>query len=61
MIFTIFTVIILFFVSSQYVSSEEINYIFRHYQVENGLSDNMVTSCVQDNNGYIYAWNTRWT
>ena len=54
MIFTIFTVVILFFVSSQYVSSEEINYIFRHYQVENGLSDNMVTSCVQDNNGYIW-------
>ena len=34
--------------------AEESNYLFRHYQVENGLSDNMVTCCVQDKSGYIW-------
>lgn len=34
--------------------ADESNYLFRHYQVENGLSDNMVTGCVQDKNGYIW-------
>lgn len=28
------------------LSAKEVNYIFRHYQVEHGLSDNMVTSCI---------------
>ncbi|WP_455639202.1 two-component regulator propeller domain-containing protein [Parabacteroides sp.] len=36
------------------VSADESNYLFRHYQVENGLSDNMVTCCVQDKSGYIW-------
>lgn len=30
------------------------NYLFRHYQVENGLSDNMATCCIQDGKGYIW-------
>lgn len=34
--------------------ADDSNYLFRHYQVENGLSDNMVTSCVQDKSGYIW-------
>lgn len=36
------------------VFADESNYLFRHYQVENGLSDNMVTCCVQDKSGYIW-------
>lgn len=36
------------------IAADDGNYLFRHYQVENGLSDNMVTSCVQDKNGYIW-------
>lgn len=31
------------------------NYLFRHYQAENGLSDNMVTCCTQDKNGYVWV------
>ena len=33
--------------------ADDSNYLFRHYQVENGLSDNMATCCVQDRKGYI--------
>ncbi len=36
------------------LSAKEVNYIFRHYQVEHGLSDNMVTSCIQDQDGFIW-------
>lgn len=36
------------------IYADNSNYLFRHYQVENGLSDNMVTGCVQDKNGYIW-------
>lgn len=36
------------------LSAKEVNYIFRHYQVEHGLSDNMVTCCVQDKDGFIW-------
>lgn len=36
------------------LSAKEVNYIFRHYQVEHGLSDNMVTSCIQDKDGFIW-------
>lgn len=34
--------------------ADDSNYLFRHYQVEDGLSDNMVTGCVQDKNGYTW-------
>ncbi len=34
--------------------AKDANYIFRHYQVENGLSDNMVTGCIQDHHGFIW-------
>lgn len=34
--------------------ADDSNYLFRHYQVENGLSDNMATCCVQDRKGYIW-------
>lgn len=34
--------------------ADDSNYLFRHYQVENGLSDNMATCCVQDKKGYIW-------
>ena len=40
--------------------ADDSNYLFRHYQVENGLSDNMATCCVQDRKGYIWIgtlWN----
>ncbi|MBC7424179.1 MAG: hypothetical protein H7334_12075, partial [Ferruginibacter sp.] len=29
-------------------------YFFRHYQVENGLSNNMVFCSVQDKNGFLW-------
>ena len=29
-------------------------YFFRHYQVENGLSNNTVYCSVQDNNGFLW-------
>ncbi|PZP47383.1 MAG: hypothetical protein DI598_11000, partial [Pseudopedobacter saltans] len=29
-------------------------YYFRHYQVENGLSNNTVFSCVQDRQGFMW-------
>lgn len=45
---------ILFLSCSLWVFANESNYLFRHYQVENGLSDNMVTDCVQDKSGYIW-------
>lgn len=45
---------ILFLFCSLCLFAEESNYLFRHYQVENGLSDNMVTCCVQDKSGYIW-------
>ncbi|WP_233567315.1 two-component regulator propeller domain-containing protein [Parabacteroides sp. AM58-2XD] len=45
---------ILFLSCSCWLFAEESNYLFRHYQVENGLSDNMVTCCVQDKSGYIW-------
>lgn len=45
---------ILFLTCSLTLLADESNYLFRHYQVENGLSDNMVTGCVQDKNGYIW-------
>ena len=34
--------------------ADDSNYLFRHYQVENGLSDNMATCCVQDGKGYVW-------
>lgn len=34
--------------------ADDSNYLFRHYQVEDGLSDNMATCCVQDKDGYIW-------
>ena len=43
---------LLFFITRAY--ADDSNYLFRHYQVEDGLSDNMVTGCVQDKNGYIW-------
>ncbi len=46
----IFFWIILMFFSS--VSAE--NYSFRQYQVENGLSNNNVTCCIQDEHGFIW-------
>ena len=45
---------ILFLSFSLWIFADESNYLFRHYQVENGLSDNMVTGCVQDKSGYIW-------
>ena len=36
------------------IHADDSNYLFRHYQVENGLSDNMATCCVQDRKGYIW-------
>lgn len=36
------------------IQADDSNYIFRHYQVENGLSDNMITGCVQDKHGYVW-------
>lgn len=45
---------ILFLFCTFCLFAEESNYLFRHYQVENGLSDNMVTCCVQDKSGYIW-------
>ena len=36
--------------------ADDSNYLFRHYQVENGLSDNMATCCVQDRKGYIWDY-----
>lgn len=44
----------LFILISFQTKSENSNHLFRHYQVENGLSDNMVTGCVQDKYGYIW-------
>ena len=38
--------------------ADDSNYLFRHYQVENGLSDNMATCCVQDRKGYIWTAST---
>ena len=35
-------------------AGQETNYIFRHYQVEHGLSDNMVTACIQDDDGFVW-------
>ena len=35
--------------------ADDSSYLFRHYQVENGLSDNMATCCVQDEKGYIWV------
>jgi len=29
-------------------------YYFRHYQVENGLSNNTVNCCTQDKNGFLW-------
>lgn len=34
--------------------AEDTNLLFHHYQVEDGLSNNMVTGCVQDKDGYIW-------
>ena len=45
---------ILFLSCSLWIFADESNYLFRHYQVENGLSDNMVTCCIQDKSGYIW-------
>ncbi|UKI45701.1 MAG: hypothetical protein L6V92_09210 [Phocaeicola vulgatus] len=36
------------------MQAEDANLLFHHYQVENGLSNNMVTACVQDKDGYIW-------
>ncbi len=30
------------------------NYYFRQYKVENGLSNNNVTCCIQDTHGFIW-------
>lgn len=46
---------ILLLFCSFWIQADDSNYLFRHYQVENGLSDNMVTGCVQDKNGYIWV------
>ena len=45
---------ILFLSCSCWLFAEESNYLFRHYQVENGLSDNMVTCCVQDKDAAVF-------
>ena len=37
-----------------FLQAEDANLLFHHYQVENGLSNNMVTACVQDKDGYIW-------
>lgn len=48
----ILSALFLFCLNSMY--ADDSNYLFRHYQVEDGLSDNMVTGCVQDKNGYVW-------
>lgn len=45
-------VLFLFYFSRTH--ADDSNYIFRHYQVEDGLSDNMATGCVQDKHGYVW-------
>ena len=46
-LFLIISIVFLSGASSQ-------SYYFRHYQVENGLSNNAVVSCVQDKKGFIW-------
>ena len=47
--------IIAFILCLTRLHADDSNYLFRHYQVENGLSDNMATCCVQDRKGYIWV------
>lgn len=47
-------IILLLLICNSLLKAETKNYLFRHYQVENGLSDNMVSGCVQDKDGYIW-------
>ncbi|WP_106831252.1 hybrid sensor histidine kinase/response regulator [Parabacteroides pacaensis] len=49
-----YTLLLLFIYCSIQLKADDNHLLFRHYQVENGLSDNMVTSCVQDKSGYIW-------
>lgn len=48
----IWSILFLFCIIRGYADNS--NYLFRHYQVENGLSDNMATGCMQDKNGYMW-------
>ena len=36
------------------IRANEYTHFFRHYEVKDGLSDNLVTSCVQDKYGFIW-------
>lgn len=45
-------VFLILFHASMTASSQ--SYYFRHYQVENGLSNNTVFCCVQDKNGFLW-------
>jgi ligand-binding sensor domain-containing protein len=48
----IFTIILFLFVST--VSSQAINYKFKHLDTKDGLSDNTVTSMFQDHYGFLW-------
>lgn len=50
----ILSILLLFYFNLLRAQADDTNYLFRHYQVEDGLSDNMVTGCVQDKSGYIW-------
>lgn len=43
---------IIFFLIGSQISAK--NYYFRQYKVENGLSNNNVTCCIQDNHGFVW-------
>ena len=49
-----FYILLLISIPFCFIQAEDTNLLFHHYQVENGLSNNMVTACVQDGDGYIW-------
>lgn len=52
-IITIFFTIMIFFTVFENISFSK-NYFFKHYTIENGLSDNAVYAILQDNKGYMW-------
>lgn len=47
-------IILLFFLLVFFTGAKGQSYYFRHYQVENGLSNNTVFCCAQDNKGFMW-------
>lgn len=48
------TLLVLLILSCTSIAAKCQSYYFRHYQVENGLSNNTLFCCVQDKNGFLW-------